>query len=100
MSIPISILIFIAVLLVVIIAHELGHFFAAKAAGVKVLEFAIGFPPRTIQYQTGRDPVFAEPHPSRCLRQDCRGKRPHSSGQPGQQKPLGEDGGVLQRTFS
>lgn len=53
MSVPIAVLIFIAVLLVVVIAHELGHFFAAKAAGVKVLEFAIGFPPRLFSFQRG-----------------------------------------------
>lgn len=46
MSVLTGILIFIAVLLVIVIAHELGHFMAAKIAGIKVLEFAIGFPPR------------------------------------------------------
>ncbi|MDO8469799.1 MAG: site-2 protease family protein [bacterium] len=30
----------------VILVHELGHFLAAKAAGVRVDEFGIGFPPR------------------------------------------------------
>lgn len=30
----------------VILVHELGHFLAAKAAGVRVEEFGIGFPPR------------------------------------------------------
>jgi len=30
--------------------HELGHFVAAKLSGVKVLEFAIGFPPRIISF--------------------------------------------------
>ena len=48
-----AILIFIAVLLVVIVIHELGHFFTAKAAGVKVLEFAIGFPPRLFSIKRG-----------------------------------------------
>jgi len=28
--------------------HELGHFLAAKKAGVKVLEFGIGIPPRAV----------------------------------------------------
>jgi regulator of sigma E protease len=37
---------FMAVLVVLIVIHELGHFFAAKAFGIKVLEFGIGFPPR------------------------------------------------------
>ena len=38
MSILLAILIFEAI----IIIHELGHFIAAKASGVKVNEFAIG----------------------------------------------------------
>lgn len=53
MSVFTSILIFIAVLLVIVITHEMGHFFASKAAGVKVLEFAIGFPPRLFSIKRG-----------------------------------------------
>ncbi len=41
-----SALVFIVILAVVILIHEAGHFFVAKAAGVKVLEFGLGFPPR------------------------------------------------------
>lgn len=37
---------FILVLVPLVVIHELGHFLAAKAFGIKVLEFAIGFPPR------------------------------------------------------
>ena len=36
----------IAVLGPMILIHELGHFIAAKLAGVRVEEFGIGFPPR------------------------------------------------------
>jgi len=41
-------LIFIGAVMLVglVILHELGHFFAAKRAGVKVEEFGIGFPPK------------------------------------------------------
>ena len=46
LAIPLSILGFVAVLVVLIVIHEAGHFFAAKLARVKVLEFGIGFPPR------------------------------------------------------
>lgn len=42
----INILIFILVLAVVVIVHELGHFFAAKKSGMFVGEFGFGFPPR------------------------------------------------------
>src|SRR3989344_3514488 len=31
---------------ILVILHELGHFFAAKKLGVKVEEFGIGLPPR------------------------------------------------------
>lgn len=37
---------FLAVLVVLVLAHELGHFIAAKRAGITVQEFGIGFPPR------------------------------------------------------
>ncbi len=36
----------IIVLSVLVIVHELGHFVTAKATGVRVEEFGIGFPPR------------------------------------------------------
>lgn len=41
-----SILIFLIILVVLIIVHELGHFSIAKWARVAVDEFAVGFPPR------------------------------------------------------
>src|SRR5438270_11893420 len=41
-----SILPFVAILVVLVVIHELGHFVTAKLAGVKVLEFGIGYPPR------------------------------------------------------
>ncbi len=41
-----TILIFIVVLGVLVIAHELGHFTVAKLSKVKVLEFGVGYPPR------------------------------------------------------
>lgn len=40
----ISILSFILVLSLVVLVHELGHFLAARKAGVPVYEFSIGFP--------------------------------------------------------
>ena len=42
----ITIVSFVGVLVVLILAHELGHFTTAKASGVKVEEFGLGFPPR------------------------------------------------------
>jgi len=37
---------FLAVLVVLVLVHELGHFLVAKRAGITVEEFGIGFPPR------------------------------------------------------
>lgn len=41
-----TVLLFFVVISILIVVHELGHFIAAKAFGVRVEEFAIGFPPR------------------------------------------------------
>jgi regulator of sigma E protease len=40
-----TIIIFLLVLSLLILVHEFGHFIAAKKSGVKVFEFALGFPP-------------------------------------------------------
>ncbi len=44
---------FVGVIVVLIIAHELGHFITAKASGVKVEEFGLGFPPRLFGVRWG-----------------------------------------------
>jgi len=49
----ISIIIGILVLSVILIAHELGHFITAKASGVRVEEFGLGFPPRLVSFKRG-----------------------------------------------
>lgn len=41
-----TILLFFAVLFVLILVHEWGHFIVAKFTGMRVDEFGIGFPPR------------------------------------------------------
>ncbi len=46
-----NIIIFILVLLVVVVVHEYGHFFAAKSTGMGVSEFAFGFPPRLFGFK-------------------------------------------------
>ena len=43
--------IFILVLGVLVLAHESGHFFAAKKSGMQVEEFGFGFPPRLLGLQ-------------------------------------------------
>ncbi len=49
----VTIVAFLAVIAVLIIAHELGHFFTAKAAGVRVEEFGLGYPPRLLGLKRG-----------------------------------------------
>ncbi len=44
---------FVVVLVVLVIAHELGHFVTAKASGVKVEEFGLGFSPRVFGVKWG-----------------------------------------------
>jgi regulator of sigma E protease len=42
----ITIVLFIAILGILVVIHELGHFVTARLANVRVLEFGVGFPPR------------------------------------------------------
>lgn len=41
-----GILTFVVVLVILIVVHELGHFFAAKVSKMRVDEFGIGYPPK------------------------------------------------------
>lgn len=41
-----SILVFIIILSILVLVHELGHFISAKRHGIKVEEFGFGYPPR------------------------------------------------------
>src|SRR5215213_5655877 len=47
---PLGVLVTIALFAIVlgslVLIHELGHFVTARLAGIRVLEFGIGFPPR------------------------------------------------------
>ena len=46
-------LLIIPILAFLIFVHELGHFVTAKRFGIKVTEFAFGFPPRIFGYRRG-----------------------------------------------
>jgi regulator of sigma E protease len=48
-----SIIIFFLVLLVLVMIHESGHFFAAKISKMRVEEFAFGFPPKLFGKKVG-----------------------------------------------
>jgi regulator of sigma E protease len=48
-----NIIIFIIILLVLVLVHEFGHFFAAKRFGIRVDEFGFGFPPKLFSKKIG-----------------------------------------------
>lgn len=47
-------IIFLLVLTILVFVHELGHFLAARMFGIRVDEFAIGFPPRIASWMWGK----------------------------------------------
>ena len=55
---PIDLAYFLVALAILITVHELGHFWAARRLGVKVLRFSIGFGRPLLRYQ--RDPEATE----------------------------------------
>jgi len=44
-------IIFLVILAVLVFVHELGHFISAKLFGIRVDEFAIGFPPKIMSWK-------------------------------------------------
>jgi len=48
-----SLLLFFIVLIILVLVHEFGHFIVAKRAGIRVDEFAFGFPPRLFSIKKG-----------------------------------------------
>lgn len=48
-----SVLVFLVVLSILVVVHELGHFIMARRAGVLVEEFGFGLPPRIWGKQIG-----------------------------------------------
>ncbi len=53
MTVFIAIVSFLGVIIVLILAHEIGHFSTAKATGVKVEEFGLFYPPRLLSVKRG-----------------------------------------------
>lgn len=53
----VSVLYFLLMIGVLVTVHELGHFLAAKAVGVKVLSFSLGFGPALLRF-TGRETEY------------------------------------------
>jgi len=48
-----TLIIFLIILSIVVLIHELGHFLMAKKVGVRVEEFGLGYPPRAIGKKIG-----------------------------------------------
>lgn len=48
-----TIILFLIILAVLILSHELGHFLAAKKFGIRVDEFGLGFPPKAVGFKRG-----------------------------------------------
>jgi regulator of sigma E protease len=49
-----GILYFVVALMVfglIVFAHELGHYLVARASGIRVLEFAVGFGPKLVKWR-------------------------------------------------
>jgi regulator of sigma E protease len=55
----VTIVLFLLILGVAVVIHELGHFFVARLAGVHVLEFGIGFPPRAKVLRDTGDTIYS-----------------------------------------
>jgi regulator of sigma E protease len=55
MNIVVTLLAFVLALGVLIVIHEFGHYLVARAFGVKVLRFSIGFGRALWRFQRGRD---------------------------------------------
>ena len=62
----ITIVLFIAILGILVVIHEIGHFVTARLANVRVLEFGIGFPPRAKVLRENRDTKLLR-HPSKAI---------------------------------
>ena len=61
----ISAIAFIVAFTLVVLVHELGHFIAARKAGIRVYEFSIGFP--LFYRDSQREPRANEPFPAPCI---------------------------------
>lgn len=55
MNIVWGIIVGLLALMALVVAHEFGHFLAARRNGVKVNEFGIGFPPRAIAWKKDKN---------------------------------------------
>lgn len=69
MNIVFGVIIGFLILMLLVVAHEFGHFIAARRNGVTVEEFGIGFPPRAVAW-------LKNPEYDKWKKTDRKGKRP------------------------
>ncbi len=63
---------FIVALILVIVIHEAAHFAVARAFGIKVTEFFVGFGPKLWSRMRGETEVGVQGDRGRRLREDRR----------------------------
>lgn len=54
-----TILLFLAILSVLVLVHEFGHFMAARKSGMTVEEFGMGFPPQIFSWKDKKGTVWS-----------------------------------------
>ncbi len=54
-----TVILFLVVIIVLVVIHELGHFFVAKLFGIRVDEFGIGYPPRAKKLFIWKETLFS-----------------------------------------
>ena len=59
MDFLVNIVILLAIIVPLVLAHEMGHFVMARRAGVTVHEFGIGFPPRALILHRGKETIYS-----------------------------------------
>jgi regulator of sigma E protease len=58
LQVIVTIVLFILILGLLVLVHEVGHFVIARRAGVRVHEFGIGFPPRAAVLRSGGETLY------------------------------------------
>ncbi len=69
-SLILTIFTFLIIFGILIILHEFGHFWAARAAKIKVLEFGFGMPPKILGKKTSRKVYVEYPKNEREKREE------------------------------
>ncbi len=59
MDVLVYIVAIIAAFIILVVAHELGHYVVARLSGVAVLEFSVGFGKRLVSFRDRRGTLFA-----------------------------------------